>query len=281
MLARVITGVIGIPVAIVIIFYPGGLPLTVAAAVVAFLGGFEFYSGVRRSGARPITWTGLAATVLFVVAARVSDSRNALPIFASLFTLLLILSFLVELLRFNRAPLTNIGTTVTGAVYVGWLISHVVMLRGIGGHTITLWSYSEKPGAWLVMFAFLCTWACDTGAFIIGRLYGKTKLAPKLSPNKTLEGSIAGLVCSVLAAALFGLVIDLPPQHALALGAIIGLMTQLGDLSESAVKRELRIKDFGNLLPGHGGILDRFDSLLFTGPATYYYAVFLLRGWLG
>jgi len=281
MLARVITGVVGIPITVVIILYPGGLPLTVAAAVVALLGGFEFYSGVRRSGARPITWTGLVATVLFVIAARVSASENASHVFAALFTLLLILSFLVELLRFNRAPLTNIGATAIGVVYVGWLISHIVMLRGIEGRNITLWSYSEEPGAWLVMFAFLCTWACDTGAFVIGRLYGRTKLVPKLSPNKTLEGSIAGLVCSVLAAALFGIVIDLPPKHALALGAIIGLMTQLGDLSESAIKRELRIKDFGNLLPGHGGILDRFDSLLFTGPATYYYTIFLLHDWLG
>ncbi len=281
MLARFITGVVGIPVAVVIIFYPGGLPLTVATAIVASLGGFEFYNGVRRSGARPVAWAGLFAIVLFVIAARVSKGESVLPAIAALFTLLLILSFIVELLRFNRAPLANIGTTAMGAIYIGWMISHIVMLRGIDGRNITLWSYSEKPGAWLVMFAFLCTWACDTGAFVIGRLYGKTKLAPKLSPNKTLEGLVAGLVCSVLVGALFGLVIDLPPQHALALGAIIGLMTQLGDFSESAIKRELRIKDFGNVLPGHGGILDRFDSILFTCPATYYYTVFLLRGWLG
>jgi phosphatidate cytidylyltransferase len=238
----------------------------------------EFYSGVRKTGARPIEWAGLLAVAMFVVSARTYERSTIGAVFPAVLTSLLILSFLNELLRARRAPLVNVGTTVFGAIYVGWLISHLVVLRGITGE-VMVGSRETTAGACLVMYAFLCTWACDTGAYFIGKFYGKTKLAPKLSPNKTVEGSVAGVVCAILIAAIAGVVIKLPPGHALALGAIFGVLSQLGDLSESAIKREIGIKDFGAIVPGHGGILDRFDSLLFTGPAAYYYAVLFLQNW--
>ncbi|MGB9619708.1 MAG: phosphatidate cytidylyltransferase, partial [Armatimonadota bacterium] len=183
-----------------------------------------------------------------------------------------------ELARTRRFPVVNIGATVFGAMYVGWLISHLVVLRGIAGD-VTVGSFRASAGAWLVMYAFLCTWACDTGAYFIGNFYGKTKLAPRLSPGKTVEGSVGGLVSSVLVAVVVGVVIKLPAVHSLGLGLMIGVLAQLGDLSESAIKREISIKDFGTIIPGHGGILDRFDSLLFSGPAVYYYTVMFLHNW--
>lgn len=280
MLARVLTGVIGVPLAVFLIFFPGGLPFAIAIGIVSILGALEFYGGVRKTGARPVEWAGLLSVALFVVAARTYQRATIGSIFPAVLTTLLVLSFCVELVRKNRAPLVNVGTTLFGAIYVGWLIQHLVVLRGVEGSPITVWSYTEAPGAWLVMLTFLCTWACDTGAFAIGRAYGRTKLAPRLSPNKTIEGAVGGLLGSLLLAIITGIIIRLPLQHALALGLMCGVLTQLGDLSESAIKRELQVKDFGSIVPGHGGILDRFDSVLFTGPAVYYYAILFLRDWL-
>ena len=153
-------------------------------------------------------------------------------------------------------------------------------MKAIMVHWGPLGTYRSEIGAYLVMLTFLCTWACDTGAYFIGSAIGKTKLAPKLSPNKTVEGAVAGVLSSVLIAAAFGTFIKLPMGHAPAMGAIFGVFSQLGDLSESAIKRELDVKDSGTLVPGHGGILDRFDSLLFTGPAAYYYTILFLRHWI-
>lgn len=294
MLPRIVTALVGIPIAVALVFYRGGLPFAVAVGVVSFLGALEFYGGVRKRGVRPVEWAGLVAVILFVVSARTYERATISSVFPAVLTLLLILSFCVELMRRERSPIVNVGATLFGAIYVGWLISHLVVLRGVGGTvtlgpyvlsapwigwTLTIGPYSSAVGAWLVMFTFLCTWACDTGAFVIGKRFGKTKIAPKLSPNKTVEGSIGGFLGSVVIALVTALVIKLPLGHALALGAMFGVLSQLGDLSESAIKREIGIKDFGKAVPGHGGVLDRFDSLFFTGPAAFYYVILFLENW--
>lgn len=281
MLARVLTALVGIPVTVALIFYPGGLPFAVAAGVVAAIGAMEFYSGVGKSGARPVAWAGLLGSVGFVVAARMHDHPRTGIVLAGSLALLLALSFLTELLRRDRAPVNNIGATVLGVVYVGWLLSHLVLLRSLPGE-FAIRSVSAEAGAWLVMLAFLCTWACDTSAYFVGRSYGTTRLAPSLSPNKTVEGSVAGFVGSMLMAMVFGaVVLGIPAGHALAVGVMFGVLCQFGDLAESAIKRDAGVKDLGSVVPGHGGVLDRFDSMLFAGPALYYYAVFCLRSWPG
>lgn len=281
MLARILTTLIGIPLAVFLILYPGGLPFACAIGAVAFLGALEFYGHVRKMGARPVEWAGLLAAVLFVVSARTYHGSEIGAIFPAVLTFLLILSFCVELGRKNRSPIENVGVTLFGAIYVGWLISHLVVLRGITGRNLTILSWTKEPGAWLVMFTFLCAWACDISAYLIGRKYGTKKIAATLSPNKTVEGSVAGLIGSVLVAMIAGIfVIKMPPQHAFALGVMFGVLCQLGDLSESAIKRQLSIKDFGTVVPGHGGVLDRFDGLLFAAPAAYYYTVLFLGHWL-
>ena len=280
MLKRILTAVVGIPLAIVLVFSPRGLPFAIAMAIISMLGAHEFYAGVRKIGARPIEWTGIIAVALFIVSARTYQASTIGSIFPAVLTLLIGLSFFVEMVRKERAPLPNVGYTIFGAIYVGWLISHLVVLRSVGGF-VTVRGDIREAGAWLVMLTFICTWACDTGAYFIGRFWGKKKLAPQLSPNKTVEGAIGGLIGSVVACVIVGYFISLPIQHSLALGTMFGVLSQLGDLSESAIKRELGIKDFGNVVPGHGGILDRFDSLLFTGPAAYYYIVLFLKHWPG
>ena len=279
MLARILTAIVGIPLAVFLVFYPGGLPLAVAIGLIAVLGVLELYALVRKTGARPVEWAGVAAVVLFVVSARTYERSQIGAIFPAVLTLLLILSFCWELIRPKRSPIVNVGSTVFGAIYVGWLISHLVVLRGIGGNVL-VGSYTVEAGAALVMFTFLCIWASDTGAYFFGKYYGRTRIAPRLSPNKTVEGSVAAVVCAVLIAAVAGVVINLPAAHALALGLMFGVLCQLGDLSESAIKREVAIKDSGKIVPGHGGILDRFDSTLFAAPAAYYYVVLFLSDWL-
>lgn len=279
-LKRILTALVCIPLAVVLIFYPKGLPFAIAIGLVSILGAHEFYSGVRKLGAQPVEFAGLAAVALFVVSARTYGPSTIGAIFPAVLTLLLILSFCVEIIRHKHAPLVNVGATIFGSIYVGWLIMHLVVLRGIDG-TITVGPYTKEAGAWLVMFTFLATWASDTGAYFVGRFLGKKKIAPTLSPNKTVEGSVGGFAGAVILSVIVGMVLHLPWYHGLALGVIFGVLSQLGDLSESAIKREIGIKDFGNVMPGHGGILDRFDSMLFAGPAMYYYVVLFLRHWIG
>ena len=289
MLVRILTGVVGIPLAVLLIFVPHGLPFAIAMGVLSVLGALEFYKEVSKIGARPVKWAGLLAVLFFVFSARTfrySEGTTIGAIFPTALTLLLILSFCVEMLRRERAPIINVGATLFGAIYVGWLMSHLVVLRGVGleglpttPRVVQVGLFEPEIGACLVMMVFLCTWACDTSANFFGKAFGKTRIAPNLSPNKTIEGSIAGLVGALVVAMISGWVIHLPWYHSLAMGVVFGILCQLGDLSESAIKRELKIKDFGTLVPGHGGVLDRFDSLLFTGPAAYYYAVLFLQHW--
>lgn len=277
-LKRILSALVAVPVTVVLVFYPGGMPFAALVGAVSLIAAHEFYHGVRRLGALPVEPVGLLAVVLFVVSARTYEIKEISSIFPAVLTLLLIVSFCVELIRRKRAPLVNVGATVLGAIYVGWLMMHLVVLRGIHG-TIRVGHYTEETGAWLVMFTLICTWACDTGAFFVGRFCGKTKIAPNLSPNKTFEGSMGGFFGSLIAALITGWVIKLPWHHTLALGSLFGVLCQLGDLSESAIKREIGVKDFGNVMPGHGGMLDRIDSLLFAAPVMYYYVVLFLRGW--
>lgn len=286
MLYRILTALVGIPLAFVLVFWPGGIPFAAAMGVISILGVMEFYKGVRKIGARPVEWAGLLAVLFFVFSAttfRYTNGTTVGAIFPTVLTLLLILSFSVEMVRRERAPILNVGSTVFGSIYVGWLMSHLVVLRGVhlgvSESELLHWNPLRDPGACLVMLTFLGTWACDTGAYFIGRSFGKTRLAPRLSPNKTWEGAAGGFASSIVVTLIAGYIIHLPPVHSLALGALFGLLTQLGDLSESSIKRELDIKDFGTLVPGHGGILDRFDSILFTGPVAYYYAVLFLNHW--
>lgn len=278
MLARILTGVVGIPLAILLVFLPNKIPFAGAICIVSIIAVLELYEGAKRIGARPIKWAGLLAVALFVVSALTYERETIGSVFPAALTMFLMLSFCVEFFRKHRAPLLNVGITVFGAIYVGWLISHIVVLRNIPG-LILISGRQTEVGSWLVMMTFVGTWACDTSAYFIGKAFGKHKLAPKLSPNKTLEGSAAGLLGSIISTIIMGIVIKLPIGHSIALGCIFGVLCQLGDLSESAVKRELNIKDFSKLVPGHGGMLDRFDSLLFTAPAAFYYVSLFLKHW--
>jgi phosphatidate cytidylyltransferase len=175
-----------------------------------------------------------------------------------------------ELFRREMAQsLAHIAVTVFGILYLGWLASHLILLRELPASL----GQDEQLGARLVFLLAALVWATDTGAYLCGVAFGRRPLARRISPKKTVEGAVGGLVAAGLAGWMCSreLVPFVTPLAGTVLGVVAGVAAQLGDLVESLIKRDVGIKDSAPLLPGHGGILDRFDSLLFTAPVVYYY----------
>jgi len=209
------------------------------------------------SKVQPITYFGIA-WVLLLIASPHCPYPATLPF---LITLAIIVSLIWLLFRRPRdQAFTNWAWTMAGILYIGWMFSYWVDLRSL------------EDGRELVFLAMFTTFASDTSAFFIGRTWGKHTLAPAISLGKTWEGAVGGLLSSIVVALILGVIFTLPFSYwQIALvGFIISVFAQLGDLVESLLKRNTGVKDAGKLIPGHGGILDRVDSLIFTGVIVYY-----------
>lgn len=289
MRARIITGLIGIPIVIALVFWPGGIPFAALIATAVIIGLLEVYKGAKKHNIRPQVALGLTAGILLLYYGWTSGPN--LPQLVPILAALVLTSLVFDIIGKHRAPLANVSVTVFGVCYVVILMLHFIWLRGlklyspIGGNvgdarTLTAFSHPIEHGALLVMFVLLTSWALDTGAYFVGKFYGKNKLAPRLSPGKTWEGSIGGFTSALIIAAVAAAIIHMPQPHGLILGALIGIFGQIGDLTESAIKREIGVKDFGSVIPGHGGIMDRLDSLVFTAPIAYWYIVTFLPSWI-
>jgi phosphatidate cytidylyltransferase len=277
LLMRFVSGFIGIPLLIVLVFTKNGLPFILAVGVLSLIGLYEFYTSARKVGIKPQEWAGVVSVLLFILTATNKLNIESF-VLKGISTLFIIATLTFELLRKDRAPIKNLGATYLSVVYVGWLFSYLVAIRGINGtFHINAIPQGIPTGAWLVLFVIFAAWAADTGAYLVGRKWGNHKLAPNLSPGKTWEGMWAGLASSVLISILMGAGLDIPLIHRFILGMAIGISSLVGDLVESSVKREVGIKDFGSILPGHGGILDRFDGLFFAAPMFYYYTTLILK----
>ena len=290
LLMRLTTSMLGIPLLLLLVFAEGlpeypALPFAGAVAVCAVMGGWEYFRGLRLRGFRPSEGAAFVAIALLQLAAW-GVSRGLLTAFLPVLLAVLVIATLIhQILHRDPEPISNIGATFFGVIYVGWLFSYLIFLRSLPG-SVAIWPLTHLPlpfaewfgsrGAWLVLYVFAVTWSTDVGAYFVGMRLGKTPLAPRLSPKKTREGAMGGLVFATLVSLGFGHLIGLPLIHCFILGPLLGALGQIGDLCESAIKRDLGIKDFGTLLPGHGGILDRFDSLLFTAPIAYYYLIFVV-----
>jgi len=181
--------------------------------------------------------------------------------------LLLMLEFLYNIINNNCNHLQDIVFSIFAFIYTSFLFMCMILIRNL------------KIGINLTWWIFITTWACDTGAFFSGLLLGKTPLAPTISPNKTLEGSLGGVLSSVAASTLYTayFLSEINTIYAILFGICIGVVAQIGDLSASLIKRYCEIKDFSNIIPGHGGILDRLDSALFSFPAAYIFIKLLLQ----
>lgn len=290
LLVRLTSSMLGIPLLLLLVFAEGlpeypALPFVGAVAICAVLGGWEYFRGLRLRGFRPSEGAAFVAIALLQLAAWGVSQGMLTSFLPALLAILVIATLIHQVLQRDPEPIANIGATFFGVIYVGWLFSYLIFLRSLPGtvhilpftalpHPLSGWF--EARGAWLVLYVFAVTWSTDAGAYFVGMRLGKTPLAPRLSPKKTREGAIGGLVAATLMSLAWGHWIGLPWIHCLLLGPVLGALGQIGDLCESALKRDLGIKDFGTLLPGHGGILDRFDSLLFTAPIAYYYLIFVL-----
>jgi phosphatidate cytidylyltransferase len=215
---------------------------------------------------------GVAAAVLLPWAAYVQGGAWANLVLACL----VVLALGLELLRRDGAqPVAHIAVTILGLLYVCWLGSHLVLLRELP--RLRQAPYAE--GFRFVMLTFLLTWMSDTGAYLVGSLAGRHKLAPRISPGKSVEGSVGGLALAVVAGVVAARTFargELTPLSGASLGAIAAVFGQIGDLVESLLKRDAQVKDASGAIPGHGGVLDRFDSVLFTAPLLYYVLRFFL-----
>lgn len=274
--ARVLVAAAGIPL-VFWLAYLGGWYLVGLLALAAALAAREFLVLAAAGGGRPIGWLGVPAATALVVLAGVEPDfavwgDRAL---ALLLVLGLLASCTVVFVRgIDGAPLLSACATVVGALYTGGTLAFGLLLRNLPETRGTVPAHPWE-GTLLLFLPITVTWIGDTAAYFIGRKLGRRRLAPRVSPNKTVEGAVAGLIAAPAAGALMGTVLqDLPnfpvsPLAGAVMGLVLGAGAQVGDLVESVLKREVGVKDSGTLLPGHGGALDRLDALFFTIPLGY------------
>jgi phosphatidate cytidylyltransferase len=254
MKTRVLSALIMLPLMAVIYF--GGLWLLAMCFAIGVLGVREFFKGFGTLGIKP-SFPIAVASALGLYGIFLLGGGTEWYLFWSFLT---VLASLLYLFNIDNRKLEDAMATVTGIFYVIYFSFHVVLVEDTGDPSILVWL--------IVLSAF----GSDVFAYFTGMAIGRHKLCPKISPKKTVEGAIGGVLGSIFVCGIFGYWFASQYfVHALAIGAIGAAISQCGDLTASVFKRKMGIKDYGNLIPGHGGILDRFDSVLFTAPAIYYY----------
>ena len=266
---RILTVLVGLPLLIGAIWL-GSPWLTLVVSAAAFVALIEYYRMAPALGSRLILPLAVLWTALLIVAGRLTDRwPDYSPHVVLGAGVLIALPMLILFLR-KEGSLTRWTYAVAGPVYVGFLLAHAPMLRELDG-------IQDSGRDWL-LFTLLTIFATDTGAFFTGRAIGKHPMAPAISPKKTWEGAAGGFVWAVGISLACGALLRLStPFWQLALiGGAIGVLAQVGDLVESAIKRSAGAKDAGGLLPGHGGVLDRIDSIVFTIPVVYYLVALVL-----
>lgn len=272
-MSRIITAVILLPFLIASILVSWLQPLFVVLAAAAMvLGLYEFYLLAGKKGIKADAAAGyLAAVALFTIFyfATPNPMQDRLDVQSLILVLLILTIGTLVAATFRGAPfekmIASAGATILGVLYVVLLGGHLVALRT---------GFPQKLSAHLLSFFFLVLLGSDTGAYYVGRAIGRHKLAPKISPGKTWEGVAGGVVAGLALATVahFWFFRELPLKWALPLAAVMTTLGILGDLTESALKRGAGVKDAAKILPGHGGVLDRLDSLLFNAPLLYYFA---------
>jgi phosphatidate cytidylyltransferase len=276
---RIITGLWCIPLVIAAVWFNEPLPwFTVLVAILGLLAVFEFYKLAAGAKLQPLIYFGLIWTLLFIL----SGNQYLLSLLKPHFDLNLLMPLLLTsgvvlsliwllLRREKERAFTDWAWTLAGILYIGWLLSYLVALRGLDGGR-----WGLDGGRNWVFLALATNFASDTAAFFVGRALGRHKLAPRISPGKTWEGTIAGVAGAIIVSLLFTLLIPIRYWQAIILGLLVSLFGQLGDLVESLLKRNMGVKDSGRLFPGHGGVLDRIDSVVFASVVVYYYVIWAI-----
>lgn len=274
----------------------GGWPWFACVCALALVALNEYYVALKHAGVRPDRYLGWLCAIMLLLLTQLGEGISLLAgpsdaaldyggvgvlatahvLQLSIFVLLFcVAGTLVAQFKLHDegSAVANSATTVFGVVYVGLLLTFLIRARYVD---IPMLVGNEAAGPLArrigaLVLVLVSVGVCDTAAFIGGNLIGRRKLAPSVSPNKTIEGSVCGLLGAILAALLIGLWLGLPARHSLLLGALMGIVGQVGDLGKSVLKRDLGIKDFSALFGPHGGVLDRFDSMLLSLPLLYWY----------
>ncbi len=288
-LSRILSGIIAIALALGGTLL-GGWYFTFFYVIIIFLGQREYFNLVRAKGIAPAAKTTMVVSqILLAICTLNSNLADAVMPVAGTFICFYLL------FQPKMASIADVSASILGLFYTAYLPSYWVRLRAIdtdnlsnlplGGYlpsSITAFigreHFSALPlGLRVTLLTFMCIWAADIGAYFVGKFFGKTPLSG-ISPKKTVEGAVFGITASVVVGVAVAYYINLPDFYltGAALGSLIGIASLLGDLTESMLKRDAGVKDSGDLIPGHGGILDRTDSYIFTAPLVYYFITLLL-----
>ncbi len=257
---RVLSALVGIPLVVLAVWY-GGIPLLGLTGLIVILGLREMDLMLTRLGLNPSLLLAVSGGLILIGGSYLYNDGYPGPTL----TIILFLHLIATVALYPRYTLLDSAGTLMGTMYVG-LLSYFYLLRTL-------------PDGWIwVIFTLVGTWSCDTAAYFVGKTFGRRRIAPVLSPKKTVEGAIGGLGGSILIGLLFALIYPfLPMSKMLLLGLALGVAAEVGDLLESAFKRQAGVKDSSTLIPGHGGILDRIDSTLFTAPLVYYFIMLFIK----
>jgi len=268
LLIRVTIAVVFVPL-FLLVSYVGGISFFLYVELLIFLGIREYIVMIESRGHnihRKSSMTfALGYGALFYIFP--GNAENLAMVFTFTLTLFLLIQWLFS--GREDSSLEAVGFSVVGVLYVGFFFSHQILLREVNTHL----SGGDILGWYYLLFPYLIVWTSDTAAYFIGKFIGRHRLAPLISPGKSIEGAIAGLVFSVAVALAYQSFIPeyLSLRDALILGFIVAIVCQIGDMIESRIKRETGVKDSSSFIPGHGGILDRYDGLLVAVPVVYYY----------
>ncbi|RCX11394.1 phosphatidate cytidylyltransferase [Anaerobacterium chartisolvens] len=268
---RIISSIVGIILLLAVVL-AGNLVLAVFVTLLALIGIHEFYNAASNKGIKPIRPVGyIWCFIIFFAGLHTGSAALSLPASVHSFALALFVTIIVlfsaVVFSQNKFNINDISVTLFGIVYIVFLLSFIVLTRNLAG------------GAFFIWMIFIGAWATDTFAYFSGILLGKTKILPVISPKKSLEGSIGGAAGCIAVMLLYGVIINkngwvgdgIALYHFVIIGAVCGVISQIGDWAASAVKRFVGVKDYGSIMPGHGGVLDRFDSILFVAPVVYFY----------
>ncbi|OGC25668.1 hypothetical protein A2291_04560 [candidate division WOR-1 bacterium RIFOXYB2_FULL_42_35] len=265
MLLRLLTILVTVPIIIACVYF-GGVAFLFLVLLLGMVSINEFYNMMKAKDFHPAYWVGNFFTAFFIIFAYYGLRKSWEPAHSAILTWAAVVTMIATLYLKQRPKeaIVDIAVTLLGMIYIGWFFSYLIFIRALTDH-----------GAY-IFFLMATVWAFDTIAYLVGKKFGRHKLWPSVSPNKSVEGALAGFVFCLIAAGVFGHYAGFELIHSLVLGGIIGGFAQLSDLVESLIKRDAGLKDSSALVPGHGGVLDRMDSFILTTPVVYYYLVWVI-----